>query len=68
MQHSIYNYQNLSSNTTMEDYNIYKKDKVTQRDITGRFFFLGNHFNDSTDEKNYHFESFAVFNGSNFGV
>ena len=44
----------------METYNISKDDNETQRDITARFFYLGNHYNDSTDEKNYHLETYTV--------
>jgi hypothetical protein len=49
----------------MDSYDIFKEDNVTQRDITARFFYLGN---DSLDEKNNHFDTNAVLNGSSFGV
>lgn len=52
----------------MDSYDIYKEDNVTHRDITARFFYRGNHFNDSSDDYDYDLDSDAVLNGSSFGV
>ncbi len=52
----------------METYNITTGDNVTQRDITARFFYIGNRYNDSADEKKYHLETYTELNGSYFGV
>jgi hypothetical protein len=52
----------------METYNISKDDKMTQRDITARFFYLGNRYNETEDDKKYHLETNVILNGSNFGV
>ena len=69
MQDSIYNYQNLSSSTTMENYNIYKDDKKRiQRDITARFFYLGNNYNETGDDKKYHLNTYVILNDTDFGV
>jgi hypothetical protein len=48
----------------MENYNISKDDKMTQRDITARFFYLGNRYNETEDD----LETNVILNGSNFGV